>query len=328
MNMAGPKKILVTGANGFIGSAMFRRLASRGVPVRGVVRDPAAMSTIPGLDDLAAVGSMGAGVDWQPVLKDVKVVLHLAARAHIMKDTVKDPLAAFRLVNTEGAVKLARQASECGVRRLVFVSTIKVNGETSGPDNPFTPHDIPRPSDPYAISKQEAENALWEISTRSGMEVVVVRPPLVYGPGVKGNFLRLLSWVDRGTPLPLGAVDNRRSLIGLGNLVDFLERCIGHPDAAGETFLVSDGHDLSTPGIIELMARSFGKKPRLAKIPVPVLQTLARVAGKSKEWDRLCGSLVVDSTHARRKLDWEPPVSVQTGFNETADWFHRRQIKG
>jgi nucleoside-diphosphate-sugar epimerase len=235
-----------------------------------------------------------------------------------MRELAGDPLAAFRAVNVAGTRRLAEQAAAMGVRRLVYVSSIKVNGEATKPGRPFSAAEAPAPLDAYGVSKWEAEQALWEVSRQTGLEVVVVRPPLVYGPMAKGNFARLLQCVRRGIPLPLGAVDNRRSLVGIDNLVDFLIRGAEHPAASGQTFLVSDGNDLSTPGLIRLMGRATGRPARLFNFPPGLLRTGARFAGLGAEFGRLIGFLQVDIAHSRRVLDWHPPVSVEEGLVRAA----------
>ena len=226
-----------------------------------------------------------------------------------MRETANDPLAAFRRVNTLGTERLARQAAAAGVRRFVYVSSIQVNGNrTTG--SAFSECDVPKPHDPYAVSKWEAEQALYRVSAQTGLEMVVVRPPLVYGPGVKGNFLRLLQVIEHGLPLPLASVKNQRSLIGVRNLVDFLTLCVQYPAAAGETFLIADGEDVSTPELIRRLAQAMGRSARLWPCPVGPMRLAARAAGKESAIERLCGSLTVDSAKARTLLSWTPPVPM------------------
>ena len=238
-----------------------------------------------------------------------------------MRETVSDALEAYRVVNVEGTRNLAEQAAALGVKRLVYLSSIKVNGERTEVGSRFARVDEPLPEDPYGISKWEAEQALWDVSARTGLEVVVVRPPLVYGLGVKGNFRRLLRLVASGVPLPLGAVCNRRSLVGLDNLVDLLIRCVDHPAAAGQTFLISDNHDLSTLTLIRGLARTLGKSPRLLPVPLSILRLAGSITGKAAEVERLIGSLQVDITHTREVLGWTPPMSVDEGLRKTAEWY-------
>jgi nucleoside-diphosphate-sugar epimerase len=241
-----------------------------------------------------------------------------------MDETAADPVSEFRYVNTSGSEHLARAAVKAGVRRFLYVSTVKVNGERTT-DVPFTEDDEPAPEDPYAISKWEAEQALQRISSETGLEIVVVRPPLVYGPGVKGNFLRLMQWVDKGIPLPLSMVRNHRSLIGLDNLVDVLVRCIECPEASGQTFLVADGEDLSTPELLKHVAEALGRRARLFPFSSFLLRLGAKLMGVEGTWGRLFGSLVVDSTKVQRLLGWRPPVSVQDGLQQTARWYLSNQ---
>jgi nucleoside-diphosphate-sugar epimerase len=278
------------------------------------------MSPADGLD-VVTVGEVGVQTDWSAALAGVDCVIHCAARAHAMHEVEADALAAYRAVNVVGTQRLAQQAAALGVRRLVFLSSIKVNGEQTALGAPFLFSDTPAPEDPYGVSKWEAEQALWAVSAQTGLEVVVVRPPLVYGPGVKGNLLRLLRWVARGVPLPLGAVHNQRSLVGLSNLVDLLLRCAEHPAAPGQTFLASDGQDLSTPQLIRLMAEGMNRPARLLPVPVALLQAGGSLLGKRREIDRLVGSLQVDSAYTQTQLGWTPPVSVEDGAREMARWY-------
>jgi len=270
--------------------------------------------------DISGVGEINSRTDWSAALAGVDCMIHCAARAHVMHETESDALAAYRAVNVDGSRQLAAQAAAAGVRRLVYLSSVKVNGEQTAPGAPFSFAGAPAPEDAYGISKWEAEQALWDVSAKTGLEVVVVRPPLVYGPGVKGNLARLLRLARSGLPLPLGAVQNKRSLIGLDNLVDLLIRCVDHPAAAGETFLVSDGEDLSTPDLLRHMAAAMGRSPRLVPVPLPLLRLAGSALGKRAEIDRLVGSLQIDSCHTRQVLGWTPPVSVEEGI--------RRMVRG
>ena len=322
--MAG--RVLVTGANGFVGGALVARLADSGcqVPVAGCRRD----SVVPKGAVLALIPSLGPDADWSDALHGAEAVVHAAARVHVIDESAGDMLSAYRHVNVEGTLALARQAALSGVRRFIFVSSVKVNGERTAPSAAFTEADAPAPEDLYGLSKAEAEAGLFALGCEMGMEIVVVRPPLVHGPGVGGNFGRLLRWVERGVPLPLGSVDNRRSLVGLDNLVDLLVRCIHHPAAVDQTFLVSDGEDLSTADLIRQLARAMGKSPRLLPVPVSLLRLTARMIGKSSEVDRLVGSLRVDSAYTRERLGWIPPASLQAGLRKTAEWYvAQRSIK-
>jgi UDP-glucose 4-epimerase len=261
-----------------------------------------------------AVGDLSAQADWSEALAGVQTVVHAAARVHVMDETATDTLTEFRRVNVQGTLQLARQAEASGVRRFVFISSIKVNGEVTNLGLPFTAENIPAPLDPYGVSKMEAEQALRQIATETGMEVVIIRPPLVYGPGVKANFAALMRAVQRGWPLPLGAVHNQRSLVALDNLVDFIVTCITHPQAANQTFLVSDGQDLSTTELVRGMAQAAGMPARLLPVPVWALQAGATLLGKGDAVQRLCGNLQVDISKARQLLGWVPPVSVEDGL--------------
>jgi len=277
------------------------------------------------MTEFAVIGDLGvdpkfAGADLHAALEDVAVVIHLAARVHQMHDDVPDPCVGYRRVNVVGTEMLANAAAMRGVRRMVFVSTSKVNGEsTSGV--PFTEGASPHPQDPYAVSKWEAEEALRSVAARTGLEIAIVRPPLVYGPGVHANFLRLMKWVERGIPLPLPDIRNRRSLIGVENLADFLVRCARHPAAANATFLVSDGEDLSTRDLITRLAKALGRSARFLPVPELVIRFAARLVGKEAAVDRLFGSLVIDSDTARQSLAWKPPLSLDAGLADTARWY-------
>jgi nucleoside-diphosphate-sugar epimerase len=270
-----------------------------------------------------AVGDIGPNTDWRTALEGVSGVVHLAARTHVLRETATDPLAKYRQVNVSGTERLARSAAAGGVRRLVFVSSVKVNGERTG-ERPFTEDGAPRPEDAYGVSKWEAEQALSRIAAETGLEVVVLRPPLVYGPGVKGNFLRIMSLVARGMPLPLGAIDNRRSFIYAGNLAGAIVQALDAPQATGRTYLVSDGEDVSTPELVRGIARALGVKPRLPSFPLAALGLVATLAGRRAEFARLTGSLQVDSSRIRRELGWEPRCSLARGLEETARWYHGR----
>ena len=311
--------ILVTGPTGFIGQRLCAALTEAGYRVRAATRN---LGSLPSgaIHEQVAVGEIGANTEWNRAMQGVDAIVHLAARVHVMRDRALDPLAAFRDVNTHGTERLARSAVDAGVRRIVYVSTIKVNGEATGA-KPFRETDVPAPSDPYGISKWEAEQCLQRLVAGTGLEAVIVRPPLVYGPGAKGNFLSLLRWVERGIPLPLGDCRNRRSLIGLGNFVDVLTRCVAHPSAAGETFVVSDGEDLSTPELVRRMARVLSRPARLWPVPVSWLRFGARLVRREAVYERLCGSLQVDTGKVRRVLGWAPPFSVDEELARTARWF-------
>jgi UDP-4-keto-D-QuiNAc 4-reductase len=310
--------VLVTGATGFVGRALCKQLQRLGHRVCAVTR------TIPftGMHAIHSVqvDSVGPESDWRAALEGKDTVVHLAARVHVMRESTTDPLNEFRIVNVAGTERLATAAVAAGIRRLVYVSSIKVNGERTT-TRPFSENDAPQPEDAYAQSKREAEDVLRRISVQSGLEVVIVRPPLVYGPGVKGNFLSLLRLVDLGLPLPLGRCQNRRSLVGLTNLVDLLAQCVTHPAAAGQIFLAADGEDLSTPELLRRVAQAFGKRARLLPVPTGLLQFAARLIGRTGIYERLCGSLQVDAGNARRVLGWAPPQTVDAELMRTVQWY-------
>lgn len=306
--------VLVTGANGFVGRALCDTLRSSGHAVREAVRQGKSKPLAGGVDAVD-IGSINSTTDWNVALAGCDVVVHLAARAHVMHDTRDDPLAEFREVNTDGTRRLARQAAQAGVKRFVFVSSIKVNGE--GRDAPYREADTPAPEDAYAISKWEAEQGLWRIAHETGLEVVVLRPPLVYGPGVKANFRRLLDTVARGWPLPLGAIANRRSLLYLGNFVDAIRTCVEHPAAAGQTFLIDDGQPVSTPELIRAAAHAMGRPARLLSVPVGALTFAGALLCRRAAVQRLTDSLWLDSSLIRTHLGWEPPYSMAAGLAAT-----------
>jgi nucleoside-diphosphate-sugar epimerase len=309
-------KVLVTGATGFVGLVLTRLLLYKGVQVVGGVR--IVSSILPHGVSQVSVGDILPDTDWSESLNGVDCVVHLAARVHVMRDEVTDPLAEFRQVNVFGTLNLARQAALAGVRRFVFVSSVKVNGESTVLGKPFLVHDKPDPQDSYGISKYEAEMGLLELASETGMEVVIIRPPLVYGPGVKANFASMMSWLDRGVPLPLGSVHNQRSFVALDNLADFIVTCLDHPLAANQTLLVSDGEDLSTTELLQRMGRALGKPARLIPVPVGVMQGAANLLGMGAVAQRLFGSLQVDSSKARELLGWKPVVTVDEALRKTA----------
>ncbi|WP_281049860.1 NAD-dependent epimerase/dehydratase family protein [Thauera sp. GDN1] len=290
------------------------RLSTENAVVRGATRQPSDLRT-----DVPSP-LLGDDAEWSPLLEQVDIVVHAAARAHVLNENAEDPLRLFQEVNTAGTLRLARQAAEVGVKRFLFLSSIGVNGTQS--IKPFNESDTPQPVEPYAVSKREAEQGLMELSRETGMEVVIIRPPLVYGPSAPGNFGKLANAVRRGIPLPLGAVtQNRRTLVGLDNLVDLIMTCAYHPAAANQVFLAGDDEDLSTADLLHRMAKAFGVSPRLLPVPVPVLKAMARAAGKSGMVERLCGSLQVDITKAREVLGWKPPLTVDEGLARVAAGF-------
>ncbi|MSP27778.1 MAG: SDR family oxidoreductase [Methylococcales bacterium] len=306
--------VLITGANGFVGSELSTQAAFHFL-VTGAVRS---VQAFPANTNTVLIDAIDGNTDWHDALQNVNVVVHLAARVHVMNDDSVDPLAEFRKVNVDGSLNLAKQAAQAGVQRFVFISSIKVNGESTELGQPFHAADAPQPMDAYGVSKREAEDALRQLARDTSMEVVIIRPPLVYGAGVKANFRSMMRWLDKGVPLPLGAIHNQRSLVALNNLVDLIITCITHPAAANQTFLVSDGEDLSTSDLLRRMANALGKSARLLPFPAWLLQIGATLLGKRAVAQRLCGSLQLDISNTRQLLNWTPPVSVTDALQKTA----------
>ena len=307
-----PIRIVLTGASGFLGQALFRRLLEDGHLLTALSRKV----------------SMAVGATWVQVtrydgddslLVGQDCVIHLAARVHVMDDAVQDPLAEFRAANVDLTANLARQAARAGVRRFVFVSSIKVNGESTQLGAPFAADAVPAPMDAYGVSKMEAEQGLREIASQTGMQVVIIRPPLVYGPGVKANFATMMRGLQRGIPLPLGAIHNQRSLVALDNLVDLIVTCLTHPAAANQTFLVSDGEDVSTSDLLRRMGQAMGHPARLIPVPASWLKLAAAMVGKQDMAQRLCGSLQVDIEKTRQLLGWNPPLTLDEGLKKAAE---------
>ena len=301
--------VLVTGAAGFVGRALCSSLNTRGYLVRQAVR-----RQVIGNVEEVAIGDIGPDTDWTDTLVNVRGVVHCAARVHVRKDRAADPLEVFRRVNTEGTLNLASQAAMAGVKRFVFVSTLKVNGEATLPGRAFSADDVPAPQDPYGVSKHEAEVGLRKLAQVTGLEVVIVRPPLVYGPEVKGNFATLLRVLALGLPLPLGAIHNSRSFAAIDNLVDLLVICLKHPAAAGQTFLVSDGEDVSTTELLIRTALAMRKRAFLLPVPASVLKLIADSLGKSAVAQRICGSLQVDISKTCALLGWNPVITLDEGL--------------
>jgi nucleoside-diphosphate-sugar epimerase len=304
--------VLVTGASGFVGRRVVQE-AENNMYLRPI----GAVRVVP--NNVASsryrkVGDFQSWYDWTECLQNIDVVVHCAARVHVMSDSSLNPLASFREVNVEGSLSLARQAAALGVKRFIFLSSIKVNGEGTALGSVYRPDDAPAPTDPYGVSKMEAEFALQILAAETGMELVIIRPPLVYGPGVKGNFASMIKLVGKGLPLPLGAVHNKRSLVALDNLVDLIITCIDHPGAADQTFLASDGEDISTTQLLQGIAQAMGKPSRLIPVPASVLQFAATLLGKKAVAQRLLGSLQVDISHTQKCLNWTPPLTVKQGL--------------
>ncbi len=313
-------KFMISGAGGFVGKALCAELLRRGQSVSAAVRSG---NSLIENAEIIVIGAIDGETNWADALRDVDVVIHLAARVHVMRENAADPLAEFLQVNLHGTLNLARQAASFGVKRLVYVSTIKVNGEQASATQSFTELDEPSPQDFYSISKWQAEQALWRIAQETGLEIVVVRPPLVYGPGVKGNFAQMLAVIAERIPLPLASVDNRRSLIYVENLVDALIACATHPVAAEQTYLVCDGEDISTPDLLRQLGDAMGCPARILPFPLSWLRMLGKLSGKSDQVERLLGSLQVDSGKIRRDLNWAPPYTLQHGLQATAESYRR-----
>lgn len=304
------KSILLTGATGFLGQQLLKKLAEhQNLALRIAVRTSESQLFAPGISVFRAL-DLSTQTNWTDAVEGCDVVIHAAARAHIMNEKAKNPLQEFRKINTEGTMNLAAQAAASGVKRFIFISSIKVNGESTSLNKPFVAEDLPNPQDPYAISKYEAEQGLQDLAAKTGMEVVIIRPPLIYGPGVKGNFQRMLFWLQKGLPLPLGAVKNNRSFVSIDNLNSLIMTCISNPRAANQVFLVSDDEDLSTTELLRRIGHLMNKPARLLPIPQILLSLAATVVGRKEIFERLCGSLELNINKTKDLLDWKPQVSV------------------
>jgi len=307
--MFNDKSILVTGGTGLVGNALICGLSSKqGIHVKALVRTHA--KALPSKVDQVLFQGLDGDVDYSHSLENTTVIIHAAARVHVMDDQVKDSLAEFRKVNVEGTLNLAKQAAQAGVKRFVYISSVKVNGESTSAEQPFTPDDRVATDDPYGLSKWEAEQGLFKLAKETNMEVVVVRPPLIYGEGVKANFAKMMQVVAKGILLPLGEIHNQRSFMALDNLVDFIITCITHPKAANEVFLISDGEDVSTTELLQKVAKAMGKKARLIPVPVGLMSFVAKLLGKEDVANRLFDSLQVDSSKARELLGWQPVITM------------------
>lgn len=306
-------KLMITGATGFVGRSLVKRLRLENrFCLSLVVRK--SISNEFADEEVHQVASISKNTCWAGVFDTVDTVIHCAARAHIMNDQSADPLSVFREINVDGTLSLASQAAQQGIRRFIFISSIKVNGESTVPGQPFRADGQAAPEDPYGISKLEAEQGLMQLAAETGMDVVIIRPPLVYGPGVKGNFASMIKLVDKGLPLPLGAIHNKRSLVGIDNLVDLIIRCVDHPAAANQVFLAGDDEDLSTTELLRCVAKAMGRPVRLLPVPAGVLQFGATVLNKKAMAQRLLGSLQVDISKTCELLGWKPPYTVEEGL--------------
>lgn len=307
-------KILITGATGFVGSHLVQMALAQSRDIICPVRT----ANIQSDTSSPVIGTIDRHTDWKMHLDDVSTVIHCAARVHVMNDTVDDPLAAFREVNLYGTLRLAEQAAAAGVSQFIYLSSVKVNGEKTQAGHPFTENDVPQASDPYGISKQEAEVALMTLGQRTGMAITIIRPPLVYGKGVAANFLSLLIWVKKQIPLPLASIHNQRSFVFVKNLSDFILHCVQNPLAYNQTFLISDGKDLSTTELLHEAAKALEVPARLFPVPAWLILLMAKMVGKRNIADRLCQSLCIDSHKAREQMKWSPPYTIQQGLRESA----------
>ena len=316
------KNIIVTGANGFVGKTLCATLVEKGYFVRGIVRSRNSLEAVPSGVVSIVAGDIGENVDWQNIVKNIDIVIHLAARVHIIHKSKVNRLPEFMKINSAGTKKLAEAAAGAGVKKFIYMSSIKVNGEiTHG--RPFFAEDLPVTKDPYGVSKWKAEEAVREVCSNSGMNGAIVRPTLVYGPGVGGNFLRLLNWVRKGIPLPLGAIENKRSFVYLGNLVDAISALVEDTAVHNETFLISDGKDVATPDLIKMIARAMGSKVRLMRVAPGILKRVGSLIGRVEEVQRLTESLCVDNSKICNMLKWNPPFAFEDGIKKTVEWYMR-----
>mgnify|MGYP001320361996 CR=1 FL=1 len=316
------KKILITGASGFLGKSLLAEHTKiSSYAIHSTTRDAALADE----QSVFFISNIGKDTEWANSLADVDVVIHCAARAHVMNDGSVDPLTEYRKVNVAGTLNLARQAAEAGVKRFIFISSVKVNGESTTNRKAYSEDDLPQPEDAYGISKKEAEDGLQEIAKNTGMELVIIRPPLVYGAGVKANFLNLLKLSAKNIPLPFARVNNKRSMVYVGNLVDFIICCVEHPAAANQTFLIADDAPVSLAGLLKQMRTSLGLPVRLLPVPVAAFKVLGKVTGKQAVVDRLVGDLALNTQKAKMLLGWEAPYSFEQGIQITVEDFLSRK---
>ena len=313
--------VLVTGANGFIGKALCRRMLAEGWHVRAAIRSFAKKDVLPKGVEIVESGTIDSDTKWGPAVDGMDAVVHLAAKVHVKDESSADPITEYRKINVAATKQIAQISGSFRSRRFIYMSSIKVNGE--GKSDPYAAEDRPAPADPYALSKLEAEQELLRIAGKTGLELVVLRPPLVYGPEVKANFLQLIKLIDRGIPLPLAKVKNHRSFIFLGNLVDALLVCLVHPKAAGKTFVLSDNIEISTPELIQKISAALGKPSRLFPFPPDLLRLMGRVTRRSKTVSRLLDTLMVDNTKIQAELGWNPPYAMEEGLKETIRWYQK-----
>ena len=313
------ERILITGSSGFVGRELCADLVRRQFSVTAAMRNESSQQI--SQYSIARIADIGPDTDWTAALQGIEVVIHLAARVHVMRDNAPDPISEFRRTNTAGTEHLARCAAAAGVKRLVYVSSIKVNGEETVNGHRYSEQDAPAPQDSYGISKWEAEQALQRVTQETGLEVAILRPPLVYGADVKGNFMQMMRVVARGMPLPLAALHNQRDLLYVGNLVNALIACAFHPAAAGKTFLLSDGEPVSTSELLQRLAHALAVPSHLFPFPASVLKLAGKLSGKSDQIERLLGSLQIDNAKIRHELNWTPPFTMQQGLQLTAEWY-------
>lgn len=323
------RKILITGANGFVGKALISELIENGFCVRAPLRSIHAKNQLAYLNssflETVVIGDIDTHTSWHTILEGVDAVIHLAARVHVMRDSVSNPLEEFRKINTYATERLARQAAELGVKRFIYLSSIKVHGEATKKDKAFAVQDLPNPQDAYAKSKWEAELVLKRIGQKTGMEIVIIRPPLIYGPEVKANFLQLLNLINSPIPIPLKKADNKRSMIYLGNLVSVIVYSLTHPVAANQTYIVSDNETASVAELIQLLGKALNRRPYLIPVPKLLLKIVGGLAGKTAAINRLLSHLLVDINKVKRELAWTPPYSLQDGLSATANWYKTKK---